>query len=209
MDLPRPLRAYFSQNKPPAAQAPACLRPTAPVAWRPLHVHSHTFGFCGVKRFKDTFDILQLDARPVLGVECGQGRERNSLMRFAALGTPAGEIAPVESVELGAEVRGGRFRRTPRRRTAGNINGKNKHLEGHVRGGYGGPDYPNWPRCCFIAERRKFVHAPRPYCFFANGTVKLSMASFSTFSFTFTLPRTVSKRNQRRSGVDADMVAGR
>jgi hypothetical protein len=22
----------------------------------------------------------------------------------------------------------------------------------HVRGGYGGPDYPNWPRCCFIAE---------------------------------------------------------
>jgi hypothetical protein len=28
-------------------------------------------------------------------------------MRFAALGTPAGEIAPVESVELGAEVRGG------------------------------------------------------------------------------------------------------
>jgi hypothetical protein len=42
-----------------------------------------------------------------VGVECGQGRERNSLMRFAALGNPAGEIAPVESVELGAEARGG------------------------------------------------------------------------------------------------------
>jgi hypothetical protein len=56
---------------------------------------------------KKAFDILQLDARPVLGVECGQGRERKSLMRFAALGNPAGEIAPVESVELGAEARGG------------------------------------------------------------------------------------------------------
>jgi hypothetical protein len=88
-------------------------------------------------------------------------------MRFAALGNPAGEIAPVESVELGAGGARGAF---PANAAAASRRQHkwNKHLEGHVRGGYGGPDYPNWPRCCFIAERRKFVHAARPYCFYVG-----------------------------------------